>query len=178
MHDFIWTKIDCSKCIINARLLSLKSQLAELTSGGIEIIFVYIFCSSAKSTSYILAFTALKRLILCLLVLQIWNPSLLLYRALSEQPQHPCGQITSMQTSCTLASANCAVTVWAAALEMLSQFSKNTGQDLTLRASSKIDFKGPLLYCFSSIYYRSQIYTKHISEVFGSKHQTDHCSIP
>ena len=38
-------------------------------------------------------------------------------------------------------------------------------------------FKGPLLYCFSSIYYRSQIYTKHVSEVFGSKHQTDHCSI-
>ena len=34
--------------------------------------------------------------------------------------------------------------------------------------------KGPLLYCFSSIYYRSQIYTKYISEVFGSKYQTDH----
>jgi len=39
-------------------------------------------------------------------------------------------------------------------------------------------FKGPLLYCFASIYYRSQIYTEHVSEVFGSKHQTDHCSIP
>ena len=38
--------------------------------------------------------------------------------------------------------------------------------------------KGPLLYCFSSMYYRSQIYTEHVSEVFGSKHQTDHCSIP
>ena len=28
--------------------------------------------------------------------------------------------------------------------------------------------KGPLFYCFSSIYYRSQIYTKRVSEVFGS----------
>ena len=35
-------------------------------------------------------------------------------------------------------------------------------------------FKGPLLYCFSLLYYRSQIYTKHVSEVFGSKYKTDH----
>ena len=35
-------------------------------------------------------------------------------------------------------------------------------------------FKGPLLYCFSLLYYRSQIYTKHVSEVFGSKYPTGH----
>ena len=33
--------------------------------------------------------------------------------------------------------------------------------------------KGPLLYSFSTIYYRSQIYTKHVSEVFDSKYQID-----
>ena len=38
----------------------------------------------------------------------------------------------------------------------------------------KTNVKGPLLYCFTSIYYRSQIYTKHVSEVFGSKYQTGH----
>ena len=48
----------------------------------------------------------------------------------------------------------------------------------TLVTFGKFQFKGPLLWCFSSIYYRSQIYTKHVSEVIGSKHQTDHCSIP
>ena len=36
--------------------------------------------------------------------------------------------------------------------------------------------KGLLLYCFSSICYRSQIYTKHVSDWL--KHQTDHSSIP
>ena len=40
----------------------------------------------------------------------------------------------------------------------------------------KVFLKGPLLYCFSSIYPRSQIYTEHVSDWL--KHQTDHCSIP
>ena len=35
------------------------------------------------------------------------------------------------------------------------------------------NIKGPLLYSFSSIYYSSQCYTKHVSEVFGSKYLTD-----
>ena len=35
--------------------------------------------------------------------------------------------------------------------------------------------QGPLLYCFSSIYYRSQIYPEPVSDWL--KHQTDHCSI-
>ena len=48
----------------------------------------------------------------------------------------------------------------------------------TGKLSNKMCVKGPLLYSFPIIYYRSQIYTKHVSEVFGSKYQTDHCSIP
>ena len=35
--------------------------------------------------------------------------------------------------------------------------------------------KGPLLYCFSSVYHRSQIYTEPVSDWL--EHQTDHCSI-
>ena len=38
-----------------------------------------------------------------------------------------------------------------------------------------LSFKGPLLYCSSSIHHRSQIYTEHVSDWL--KHQTDHCSI-
>ena len=35
---------------------------------------------------------------------------------------------------------------------------------LLLTHSGRVtSFKGPLLYCFSSIYYRSQIYTKRVS---------------
>ena len=48
---------------------------------------------------------------------------------------------------------------------------KKVGWKLRRRTKS---LKGPLLYFFSLLYYRSQIYTEHVSEVFASKYQTNH----